>query len=46
MNVGPMLNGYVGNQLAGSGMVVWKGREMHAAGEINQEQFVDYISKG
>lgn len=46
MNVGPMLNGYVKNELAGSGMVVWKGREKYAAGEINTEQFVDYISRG
>ncbi|PYH41621.1 IlvD/Edd family dehydratase [Aspergillus saccharolyticus JOP 1030-1] len=46
MNVGPMLNGYVKNELAGSGMVVWKGREKYAAGEINTEEFVDYISRG
>ncbi|PYI21060.1 putative dihydroxy acid dehydratase [Aspergillus violaceofuscus CBS 115571] len=46
MNVGPMLNGFVKNELAGSGMVVWKGREKYAAGEINTEQFVDYISRG
>lgn len=42
-----MLNGYLKNdELAGSGMVVWKGREMYAAGEINREEFVDYISRG
>ncbi|KAK1139829.1 hypothetical protein N8T08_011155 [Aspergillus melleus] len=46
LNVGPMLNGYVKNELAGSGMVVWKGREMYAAGEINQEEFIDYVSRG
>lgn len=46
MNVGPMLNGYMQNKLAGSGMVVWEGRELYAAGEIDKEQFVDYISKG
>ncbi|GKZ17897.1 hypothetical protein AbraIFM66951_006916 [Aspergillus brasiliensis] len=46
LNVGPMLNGYVKDELAGSGMVVWKGREMHAAGEITTEEFVDYISRG
>ncbi|KAI9368087.1 dihydroxy-acid/6-phosphogluconate dehydratase [Aspergillus egyptiacus] len=46
MNVGPMLNGYLKNELAGSGMVVWKGREMHAAGEMNDEGLVDYISRG
>lgn len=41
-----MLNGYVKDELAGSGMVVWKGREMHAAGQITTEEFVDYISRG
>ena len=46
MNVGPMLNGYVKSELAGSGMVLWKGREMYAAGEINEEELVDYVSRG
>lgn len=46
LNVGPMLNGYVKDGLAGSGMVVWKGREMYAAGEIDQEEYVDYVSRG
>ncbi|KAF9892513.1 hypothetical protein FE257_001622 [Aspergillus nanangensis] len=46
MNVGPMLNGYVKNELAGSGMVVWTGREMYAAGEIDKGEFIDYISSG
>lgn len=46
MNVGPMMNGYVKNDLAGSGMVVWKGREMYATGEINKDEFIDYISRG
>lgn len=41
-----MLNGYVKNSLAGSGMVVWKGREMYAAGEIGKEGFIDYVSRG
>ncbi|GES60080.1 dihydroxy acid dehydratase [Aspergillus terreus] len=46
MNVGPMLNGYVGNERSGSGMVVWKGRERYAAGEINRDEFIDYIATG
>ncbi|KAA8648213.1 hypothetical protein EYZ11_007549 [Aspergillus tanneri] len=46
LNVGPMLNGYVKNERAGSGMVVWKGREMYAAGEITREEFIDYVSRG
>ncbi|KAJ5812902.1 hypothetical protein N7447_009925 [Penicillium robsamsonii] len=46
LNVGPMLNGYLKNELAGSGMVVWKGREMYAAGEMNREEFMDYVARG
>ncbi|KAF4210652.1 hypothetical protein CNMCM8980_003687 [Aspergillus fumigatiaffinis] len=46
LNVGPMLNGYMKNELAGSGMVVWKGREKYAAGEISKEEFIDYVSRG
>lgn len=46
MNVGPMLNGYMENKLAGSGMVFWEGRDLYAAGEIDKEQFIDYISRG
>lgn len=41
-----MLNGYMKNELAGSGMVVWKGREKYAAGEISREEFIDYVSRG
>lgn len=41
-----MMNGYVKSELAGSGMVLWKGREMYAAGEINKEEFIDYVSRG
>ncbi|KAL2862726.1 IlvD/Edd family dehydratase [Aspergillus lucknowensis] len=46
MNVGPMLNGYLKNELAGSGMVVWTGREMYAAGKFDESELVDYISRG
>jgi hypothetical protein len=45
MNVGPMLNGYAKGTLVGSGAVLWKGREMYATGEINEDQFMDYISQ-
>src|SRR3954454_12483222 len=41
LNAGPMLNGYYGGQLAGSGTVVWHARRMLAAGEIDVEQFMD-----
>ncbi|KAF3399913.1 L-arabonate dehydratase [Penicillium rolfsii] len=45
MNVGPMLNGYAKGTLVGSGAVLWKGREMYATGEIDEHQFMDYISQ-
>lgn len=45
MNVGPMLNGYDKSTLVGSGAVLWKGREMYAAGEIDEHEFMDYISR-
>lgn len=41
-----MVNGYVKEKHAGSGMVTWKAREMFASGEINSEEFVDYVSRG
>ncbi|KAL4893433.1 dihydroxy-acid/6-phosphogluconate dehydratase [Aspergillus ambiguus] len=46
LNVGPMLNGYVKNDRSGSGMVVWTGRERYAAGEINRDEFIDYVASG
>ncbi|MFL5332483.1 MAG: IlvD/Edd family dehydratase [Geminicoccaceae bacterium] len=38
---GPMLNGYYGGKLAGSGTVVWHARRMLAKGEIDVAQFMD-----
>ena len=38
---GPMLNGYYGGKLAGSGTVVWHARQMLAKGEIDVDQFMD-----
>ena len=43
LNVGPMLNGYWGRELTGSGTVVWKARERHAVGEIDFQQFMDIV---
>ena len=43
LNVGPMLNGYLRKELSGSGTVVWKARERHAAGDIDYEQFMDIV---
>jgi dihydroxy-acid dehydratase len=41
---GPMLNGWHANERTGSGTIVWKAREMLAAGKLNHEGFVDLIA--
>lgn len=41
-----MLNGYSEGSLAGAGTVLWKGRELYATGEIDDGEFMDYISRG
>lgn len=41
-----MLNGYHKNELVGSGSIVWKARELYAAGEIDKEEFMDLVSRG
>ena len=41
---GPMLNGWFRGERTGSGTIVWKARQMHAAGEINYEQFVELVA--
>jgi dihydroxy-acid dehydratase len=41
---GPMLNGWFRGERTGSGTIVWKARQMQAAGEINAEQFVDLVA--
>ncbi|KAK5112175.1 hypothetical protein LTR85_011608 [Meristemomyces frigidus] len=46
LNVGPMLNGYDRATLIGSGTVVWKARELHMAGELDDEGVVEMITKG
>ncbi|KAI7632340.1 hypothetical protein KC319_g16232, partial [Hortaea werneckii] len=45
LNVGPMINGYDRNTLTGAGTVVWKARELSAAGELDDEGVVDVITK-
>ncbi|KAL8287647.1 hypothetical protein RQP46_003505 [Phenoliferia psychrophenolica] len=44
MNVGPMLNGYVKDEKAGSGSVVWEMRKRYAAGKITYDQFLDAVA--
>ena len=41
---GPMLNGWFRGERTGSGTIVWKARQMFAAGEIDYEQFVELVA--
>ncbi|MDQ4136135.1 MAG: dihydroxy-acid dehydratase family protein, partial [Pseudomonadota bacterium] len=43
LNVGPMLNGWHEGERTGSGTIVWKARERHAAGDIDYQQFIDIV---
>lgn len=43
-SVGPMLNGWFRGQRTGSGTIVWKAREMHAAGEIDDDGFMEIVA--
>lgn len=44
LSVGPMLNGWFRGERTGSGTIVWKAREMHAAGEIDDEGFMELVA--
>ncbi|MEO6377006.1 MAG: IlvD/Edd family dehydratase [Caulobacteraceae bacterium] len=44
LSVGPMLNGWHKGERTGSGTVVWKARQLMAAGEIDYGQFVDLVA--
>ncbi|HEY4202279.1 MAG TPA: IlvD/Edd family dehydratase [Devosiaceae bacterium] len=44
LSVGPMLNGYHKGERTGSGTIVWKARQMMAAGEIDYSQFIDLVA--
>ena len=46
LNVGPMLNGWAQGNRIGSGSVVWKARELHAAGQIDDDQVMDMVTAG
>ncbi len=41
---GPMLNGYWRGRLAGSGTIVWEARKLRAAGEIDDDEFIQLVS--
>ena len=44
LSVGPMLNGWHRGERTGSGTIVWKAREMLAAGEIDYSGFMDLVA--
>lgn len=44
LSVGPMLNGHFKGQRTGSGTIVWKAREMLAAGEIDYKEFIKLVA--
>ena len=44
LSVGPMLNGWLKGERIGSGTIIWKAREMMAAGELDYEGFIDLVA--
>ena len=44
LSVGPMLNGWHDGERTGSGPIVWKARQMMAAGEIDDDGFLDLVT--
>ncbi len=44
LSVGPMLNGWYKGERTGSGTIVWKAREMLAAGEIDYKGFIALVA--
>ncbi len=43
-SVGPMLNGWFDGRRTGSGTIIWKARELHATGEIDDAGFADLVA--
>ena len=44
LNSGPMLNGWYNGERTGSGTIVWKARELMAAGKIGYEGFLKLVA--
>jgi dihydroxy-acid dehydratase len=44
LSVGPMLNGNYQGQRTGSGTIIWKARELLAAGEIDYRGFIELVA--
>ena len=43
LSSGPMLDGYFKGKLAGSGMALWEGRRLVAAGKISESELIDMV---
>jgi len=44
LNSGPMLNGWYKGERTGSGTIIWRAREMMAAGEIGYQEFLRLVA--
>ncbi len=44
LSVGPMLNGWYKGERTGSGTIVWRARELLAAGEIDYQGFIKLVA--
>src|SRR6184192_1769746 len=44
LSVGPMLNGWYKGQRTGSGSIIWKARELLAAGDIDYQGFIKLVA--
>ena len=44
LSVGPMLNGWYKGQRTGSGTIIWKARELLAAGDIDYQGFIKLVA--
>lgn len=44
LSVGPMLNGWHKGERTGSGAIIWKARQMMAAGEIDYDGFIELVA--
>ena len=44
LSVGPMLNGWFRGERTGSGTIIWKARELLAAGEIDHDGFLKLVA--
>src|SRR5271156_1046959 len=44
LSVGPMLNGWYKGERTGSGTIAWKARQMLAAGEIDDKEFIRLVA--